>query len=319
MNALEKITVILIKSVIWLFRVVPYPVAIAAGRAIAAIAYLLASKERKIARVQMKAALGDAFRPEMVREVFLHNADVFVDTIRYAFMNDAEIAKKIKIAGAENLRAAQSSGRGVMLIISHAENWEIPANVSRMLNVEFCVMADLRDNTGIATLVNDIRRRTGVTLLPPTGKILMLVKELRRGRTIAFIVDKRGEKGTELYCDFFGMPALTNPAPAFVASKGDAIIVPVYSERKGYSYSITICPGVDAGTFPGDVIQSISDFMQTWTESVIRKRPAHWTWAYSRWIRRSEIKEVIKKGLDFREFVISKAAGKKEGKQHDEA
>lgn len=310
MKTLEKIAVSLIKSVIWLFRKMPYSVAINTGRVIASLVYIFALRERKIARVQMKAALGDAFEPGMIKEVFLYHSDVFVDTIRYAYMDNDEIAERVEITGADNLKAAKASGRGIMLVISHAENWEILANVSRMLNVEFCVMADLRDNTGIATLINDIRRRTGVTILPPTGKILMLVKELRRGRTIAFIVDKRGEKGTDLYCDFFGMPALTNPAPAFVASKGEALIVPVYSERKGYSYRITICPAVDTRTFSGDIIQNISDFMQSWVESVIRKRPSHWTWTYSRWIRRSQIKEVIKDGLDFKEFVIAKAAGK---------
>lgn len=308
MKILNRIAVGLVKSLIWLFRTVPYPLAIKTGRVAAAIVYLFAAKERKIAGIQMRAALGEAFEPRMIREVFLHHADVFVDTIRYAYMDDEEIADKVEIIGAENLKVAQASGRGVMLIISHAENWEIPANVSRMLKVEFCVMADLRDNTQISTLINDIRRRTGVTILPPTGRILMLVKELKRGRTIAFIVDKRGEKGAELYCDFFGMPALTNPAPAFVASKGDALIVPVSSERCGYSYRITICPALDSRIFSGNVIQEISDFMQGWTESVIRKRPAHWTWTYSRWIRRSEIKEVIRDGIDFREFVISSAA-----------
>ncbi len=310
MKILEKIAVSLIKSVIWLFRKAPYSVAIKTGRVIASMVYLFALRERKIAGVQMKAALGEAFEPVMVWEVFLYHSDVFVDTIRYAYMDDDEIAERVEISGADNLMAAKASGRGIMLVISHAENWEILANVSRMLNVEFCVMADLRDNTRIATLINDIRRRTGVTILPPTGKILMLVKELRRGRTIAFIVDKRGEKGTELYCDFFGMPALTNPAPAFVASKGDALIVPVYCERNGYSYSVTICPAVDTRSFSGDVIQSISDFMQSWVESVIRKRPSRWTWTYSRWIRRSEIKEVIRDRLDFKEFVKSKAAEK---------
>ncbi|HEY9159796.1 MAG TPA: hypothetical protein VIS94_01740 [Desulfomonilia bacterium] len=313
METLEKIAVSLIESVIWLFRKMPYPVAISTGRTIAFMVYLFAHRERKIARIQMKAALGDAFEPGMVREVFLHHSDVFVDTIRYAYMNDDEIAERVEISGADNLMAAKASGRGIMLMISHAENWEILANVSRILKVDFCVMADLRDNSGISTLINDIRRRTGITILPPTGKILMLVKELRRGRTIAFIVDKRGEKGTDLYCDFFDMPALTNPAPAFVASKGDALIVPVYSERKGYSYTITICPAVDTRTFSGDVIRNISDFMQSWVESIIMKQPSHWTWTYSRWIRRSEIKEVIKYGLDFKEYVRSKAAGKTKG------
>jgi KDO2-lipid IV(A) lauroyltransferase len=307
MKILDKALVAVIKSVIWFFRVIPYPCAIRIGRGIAAIAYLFAPQERKTAKIQMKAALGDEYRPEMIKKVFLNHADVFVDAIRYAYMDGEEINKRIIITGIENLKAAQASGRGLMMICSHAGNWEVLGNVARMLQMEVCVMADLRDNSEMEKLINDIRRKTGVTILPPTGKLLMLVRELKRGRAIAFIIDKRGEKGTDLFCSFFGMPALTNPAPAFIAIKGDALIVPYYSIREGHSHKITICPAVDTRTFSGDAIQSISDYMHGWTEEVIRKKPERWTWTYSRWIRRSEMKEVIKNGLDFKEFVRSKA------------
>jgi Kdo2-lipid IVA lauroyltransferase/acyltransferase len=303
---LDKALAAVIKAVIWLFRFIPYDCAIGIGRGLAAIAYVFAPQERRTAEIQMKAALGDRYKPTMAIKVFLNHADVFVDAIRYAYMDDKDVKKRITITGIENLKAAQASGRGLMMICTHAGNWEVLGNVARMLQMEVCVMADLRDNSDIERLINDIRRKTGVTILPPTGKLLMLVRELKRGRAIAFIIDKRGEKGTDLYCNFFGMPALTNPAPAFIAIKGDALIVPYYSTREGYSYKVTICPAVDTRTFSGDAIQSISDYMHAWTEEVIRKNPERWTWTYSRWIRRSEMKEVIKNGLDFKEYVRSK-------------
>ena len=318
MKILDKALVAVIKSVIWFFRVIPYPCAISIGRGLAAIVYVFAPQERRTAKIQMKAALGDGFKPEMIKKVFFNHADVFVDAIRYAYMDDEEIKKRIIITGIENLKAAKASGRGLMMICSHAGNWEIMGNVARILQMEFCVMADLRDNSDIERLINNLRRKTGVTILPPTGKLLMLVRELKRGRAIAFIIDKRGEKGTDLYCNFFGMPALTNPAPAFIAIKGDALIVPYYSIREGHSHKIAICPAVDTRTFSGDAIQSISDYMHGWTEEVIRKKPERWTWTYSRWIRRSEMKEVIKNGLDFKEFVISKAVKETKSQGHEE-
>jgi len=307
----NKILAITVKLIIWVFRILPYRYALMVAHGAALIAFSFARTERKIAEIQMKAVFGNEYNPEMIKKVFLNYADIFVDAVRYSDMAVEEISKKIKIIGAENLKAAQASGRGVMMISSHAGNWEIQANISRMLGVEFCVMADLRENSDIEKIINDLRRKTGATILPPTGKLLMLVRELKRGRTIGVIIDKRGEKGTNLYCDFFGMPALTNPAPAFIASKGDALIVPVYSIRNNDSYTITICPAVDTRIFSGDVIQSISDYMHGWTESVIRMKPERWTWTYSRWIRRSEIKDLIKTGLDFKKYVIDKADSNK--------
>ncbi|MCK7471798.1 MAG: lysophospholipid acyltransferase family protein [Desulfomicrobium escambiense] len=121
-----------------------------------------------------------------------------------------------------------SSGRGLMMITGHIGNWEILAHVPRLLGIQFCVMADRREDPRLESIVDGIRSRSGATILPPTGKALMLIRELRKGNTIGVVVDGRGRgKGRPFLRRSSACPPSTNPAPAFIAIKGSAIVLPV--------------------------------------------------------------------------------------------
>jgi KDO2-lipid IV(A) lauroyltransferase len=237
----------------------------------------------------------------------MHHGDILVDTIKYAYMDDEEIKERIIIEGKENLDKALSSKKGIMMITGHLGNWEVMAHLPRLLGIQFCVMADVRNDPGIEAVVDDLRSRSGATILPPKGKALMLIRELKKGNIIGVIVDQRGKRSDMLFCDFFGLPAPTNPAPAFIAIKGDAVILPVSSMKENGRYCMAFHSPREASSFGSGktAIASLSAFMQTWLESMVKKSPEQWFWLHCRWTRRSEMRKLIRSGGDFRSFVLS--------------
>ncbi|MGC9325789.1 MAG: lysophospholipid acyltransferase family protein [Desulfomonilia bacterium] len=146
-----------------------------------------------------------------------------------------------------------------------------------------------------------------------------LIDELKKGRIIGIVIDQKGKRENRLFCDFFGMPAPTSPAPAFIALKGDALVIPVSAIKEGDIYRFRFEKPIDTRTFGDDFtnieslrdcwksksVQELSNWMQSWVSSVVRQNPEQWLWLHSRWTRRSQMKRIIKKGLDFREFVIT--------------
>jgi KDO2-lipid IV(A) lauroyltransferase len=240
----------------------------------------------------------------------MNQAEILVDAVRYAYLSDEEIKAKVIVEGKEHLNKALSSGRGLMMITGHIGNWEILSHLPRLLGIQFCVMADRREDPRLESIIDGIRSRSGATILPPTGKALMLIRELRKGNTIGVVVDGRGDEKDGLSCDVFGMPAPTNPAPAFIAIKGSAIVLPVAAVKLKGAYHIAFSRPVDASSYGTgeDGIRSLSAFMQTWVESVVRLHPHQWFWLYSRWIKRSGMRRVIREGLDFKGSVFRHAA-----------
>ncbi len=304
----------LLKKAIHAIRVMPYGITLACARFLALMGWALDPFHRKAADLQMRATLGAAYNRWLSLKVFMNHADILVDTIRYAYMDDDEISRKIRVEGTEHLEAALAAHKGLMIITGHIGNWEILSHLSRLLGIQFCVMADIRKDPGLESIIDDIRKRSGATILPPKGKALMLIRELKKGSTIGMIVDQRGKRGDRLFCDMLGLPAPTNPAPAFIAMKGEALILPVYGIKQGGTYCIRFSPAVDAGSFGTGkaAIQAISDYMQSWVASVVLQYPDQWFWLHSRWTRRSEMRTIIRRKLDFRKFVLEQAEQRQE-------
>ncbi len=309
---LRKVRYRILRAAIKFIRLLPYPLVLNFFRFLGMIAFLVDPFHRKVAAIQMRAALGLRNPWRIVLKMFMHQGDILIDTIKYAYMSTEEIRAKIIVEGKEHLDEALARGKGLLLFTGHIGNWETLSHFSRILNVEFCIMADMREDPLIESIVDDLRTRSGATILPPAGKALMLIRELRKGRTIGMVVDSRGELKDRLFCPIFGLPAPTNPAPAFIAIKGNALVLPVVIMKLHGTYHIRILKAIDAADYgegPG-AIQAVSDFMQSTLASMVERYPEQWFWLYSRWVRRPDMRSIMRKKLDFKEYVLQQSARK---------
>ena len=305
---LKEIPYQALRAMIRLIRCLPYNLVVNLFRGIGILIWLFDPFHRKVATIQIRSALGMENPWRLVLKVFMNEAEMIVDTIRYAFMSDEEIRSRIVVEGKENMDEAQASGRGVMMITGHINNWEILGHMNKVIGTQFCIMADIRKDPKLEEIVNDIRVRCGATILPPTGTFHLLVNELKKGKTIGMVIDMRGDQKDDLFCDVFGMPAPSKSAPATIALKGNALVMPVYITKEKGTFHWHFARAVDSAQFGhGDeAIQKLSDFMQSWVASIAREHPADWFWLYTRWLKRSDMRKVIKKRLDFKEYVLNK-------------
>ena len=294
-------------GVLALIRVLPYPVVLNLCRLLAAVAWLVLPYHRRVAAIQMRAALGTRNVRLLTLRVFMNQAEILVDAVRYAYLSDEEIRSRVVVENREYLDEALASGKGLMMITGHIGNWEILSHIPRLLGTRFCVMADRRKDPRLESIVDGIRSRSGATILPPAGKALMLIRELRKGNTIGIVVDGRGEDRDGITCEVFGLPAPTNPAPAFIALKGNALVLPVAAVKIRGTYHIVFSRFVDAASYATgeEGVRNLSSFMQGWVESVVKEHPHQWFWLYSRWVKRSDMRRIIRHRMDFREYVIS--------------
>ena len=292
-----------------LIQYLPYFFVLNLFRSLSIIVWLVDPFHRKVASIQIQAALGLNDVRHLVLKVFMNQVDIMVDTIRYAFMSDDEIRSRIVVDGKEHMDEAQASGKGIMMVTGHISNWEILGHMKKVMGTEFCIMADIRKDPKLEAIVNDIRVRCGATILPPMGTFHLLINELKAGKTIGMVIDMRGDQKEDIYCDVFGMPAPTKTAPASIALQGNALVMPVYTIKQGSTHHWYFAKAVDAAQFgDGDAaVRKLSQFMQSWISSVVREHPEHWFWLYTRWLKRSDMRRIIKNNLDFKEYIHRKA------------
>lgn len=293
----------------------------AAGRFVGMLAWMCVPIHRKIADVQLRTALGPSYEKGITRRMFMNQGSLYFDMFKYAYMDDDELRRNIAIEGREHLDRALETGRGIMLISGHM-NWEVLANFARMVGIQGSVMADYIKNPAIQAISEEFRSRYKITILPPKGGMVrMLTDELANGRIIGMVIDQKGKRENNLFCDVFGMPAPTSPAPAFIALKGDALILPLYAVTHDGRYTFRFEKPLDPRSFGNDFhmidkltdcwksesVRSLSQAMQSWFCSVIEHYPDQWFWLHCRWARRSDMMKIIKKGQDFKKFIFSQA------------
>jgi Kdo2-lipid IVA lauroyltransferase/acyltransferase len=315
---------LLLKGVIFTVRVTPHPIAITVGRILGLLFWLVSPYYRKMVELQMKNALGPSYNRGLLFKAFMHFGMLPIEMIKFAYLDDAEIKKRLIVQGTENLEAALKPGRGLMIITGHIGNWEILANIASFIGGKVHIVMDIRRDSKQEAIISDIRSRlSGVVILPPKGGVIsMLIEALKQGKRVGMMVDQRHMRKYGLNCDVLGMPAPSTPAPAFIALKADAIILPIFMRREErMRYSVFFERPIDPREFgvldesivrlsdgaKTQAVQELSNHIQSWVSSVIRATPDQWLWLHSRWIRRNEMKEVLKKGLDFKGVILSKA------------
>lgn len=210
-SLIKEVMYLAFLALIWLIRFLPYPLLVIFFRFLGIVYFLVDVFHRKVATIQIRAALGIANPWWLVLKVFMNQAVNLVDTIRYVYMSDEEVRARVVVEGKEHLDEALASGRGLMLYSGHISNWEILFNASRVLGFKFCIMVDIRNDPKIEKIISDIRSRCGVTILPPKGMLKTLINTLKEGKVVGIIIDGRGN--TNAICTAMSWACRPPPNP----------------------------------------------------------------------------------------------------------
>jgi Kdo2-lipid IVA lauroyltransferase/acyltransferase len=319
MTLVQKLHLVLLKVFILIVRALPRSAAVSLGRFTGLLSATFIPLHRKIAEVQMRHALGAGYDDRHLRESFMHQGGLFFDMVKCAYMSDDELKSIVINEGRKHLDNALASGRHIIIVSGHM-NWEIVGNTPRLFGIEIHVMADYIKNPAVQAIADKIRAQYRIDVLPPRGGMVnTYLNNLKAGRIMALVIDQRGKRENRLFCDVLGLPAPTNPAPAFIALKGDAIILPLVGFRRGDKYVFRWYEPIDSRDFGTDynLCQSLNDCWKSsavrglscainaWLSSVIRESPDQWFWLHCRWVRRSDMAKVVRKNLDFGQYVRS--------------
>lgn len=328
MTIIERISLSFLGALIRFICIIPYRSAVAIGRFFGWLASLLLPAHMKVSVMQVRATLGIDDAEGFMRKVFMNQGELYVDAIRTAYMTDDELKAYVDFQGRQYFEQARASGRNIMIISPHM-NWEVLGNTPRIIDEEISVMADYIKSPVVQAIADEIRSRYRIAVLPPKGGMVKkCIDQLKSGHIVGMIIDQRGKDKDRLFCDVLGLPAPTNPSPAYIALKGDAIILPLYGFKEGDRFVFRFSEPIDSRDFGDDYVEigsiadcwksgavrNLSTAMHDWVSSTVREKPDQWFWLHCRWASRASMKRIIRQGGDFRELVLSRAQEYSAGK-----
>jgi Kdo2-lipid IVA lauroyltransferase/acyltransferase len=287
-----------VRGLITAVRFMPGWLVRACGTALGVAFYTLDGGHRRIAQRNLAAAFparSAAERRRIARAAFAHFGRLLFELLRFATLTPARMLASVDVEGAERSRSAYAHGKGVLFVTGHFGYWELQAMVHALQVEPVSILARALDNRHLNQLLEDIRQRTGNTVIYRRETIRRVMRTLQAGHGVAVLIDQHIMSRDAIYVDFFERPAATTSAVAALALRTGAPVVPVFAlPIGGGRYRMIYEHPVEPP--PTDSSDAVREFTQRCTdvlEMYVRRHPDLWLWMHRRWRDESQAAERV--------------------------
>lgn len=274
----------------------PRRAVLAAGRGAGSAAYWILRRERRIAHANLDIVFGDSMTRREKRRIVRDAFRQFGATVFGLFWAPRLSARNINRWGyiapesEAQFRRARESGRGFVLTVPHYGDWELLSLAMGFWGYPYMAVGADGGNQAVASFLQRIRTVSGHVLIPPQYAMLKLFRHLKRGGSIAMMVDANVRLGRGgVWVDFFGLPVFNSHAAVELALRADAAILFGYVKRAPDGrWELVIEQEVEparSGDRDADVRATTQRLADRCAE-LIRAHPEPWLWTYKRWKRR---------------------------------
>lgn len=269
-----------------LFRLLPLDVASWLGGALLRRIGPLTSAHRVAADNLRRALpdLDDARRAEVLGGMW-DNLGRTVGELPHVPRITDPAAGRLTVAGAEHLDALRDSGRPGILVGGHIGNWQLQPSVLAGQGVPIHVFYRAPNNPLVDRLFRIAHGGGGGEMLPKgrdgARRSIALLKD---GAVLGMLADQKMNDGISV--SFFGRQAMTVSAPAQLALKYHAVMLPARVVRlDGARFRMEFEAPMElprSGDLHADVAATMTQVNQR-LEDWVREYPEQWLWVHRRW------------------------------------
>jgi KDO2-lipid IV(A) lauroyltransferase len=206
--------------------------------------------------------------------------------LRLSKLDAAAVVARTVTDGWDELKAALSLGRGVILVTGHYGNWEIAAAAVAARGVPIGAIVRRQGNRLVDERLQQLRRNLGVETIYQ-GQAPSRVPRLLRANGVVGIVGDQDARRSGIFVPFFGRLASTHRGPALFALRLGAPVFSCIARR---------LPGSDVryevrgrrvkfettGNLDEDV-RSLTAELSRRLEEEVRIAPEQYFWFHKRW------------------------------------
>jgi KDO2-lipid IV(A) lauroyltransferase len=274
----------------WLFRLTillmrPFPLRIGYKIAsfAASICYYFFRRQRRALNRNLARVLNSddrAYVDSVARQTFRNFGRYVVDFIHFPVITREEIRQRLAFDQWDDLEQLAAFKSGVLIVTMHFGNWDHGAAALAAYDFPINAIADTFKYPRMNRLVQGSREKLGMKVIPMERVGPGVFRALRRGEMLAMLIDVPSPEST-VRVPFFGAPAEVSSAPARIALRTGAWVVPAVV-LQGPEDPAIIRPIIDVdlryeptGNEEEDVCR-LSALIMASLERNIRRYPEQW-------------------------------------------
>jgi Kdo2-lipid IVA lauroyltransferase/acyltransferase len=251
--------------------------------------YRLDRKHRTIALDNLARAFGGEKTPSEIstiaRKVFANLFRILFEIGWLVRLDPRDVRRQVKISGWQNFSKTLRTGKGALVLLAHAGNWELLAAMPPMVGVPVNVLYRPLDFKPLNLFFKSIRSRFGTRLVSTRRSARQVLRALGRGEIVGVLMDQNVDWYEGVFAQFFGRRAATNKGFALLALKTGAPVIPVFMIREEDGFRVDIWPEIPlikTGDRTKDVERNTQQYNDV-IERFVRRYPEQWFWVHQRW------------------------------------
>jgi len=273
------------------------------ARFAAKLAWRFDKRHRRISLYNVGAAFAGEKSLEQIRRIaldnFIHIAETGVDALRSAHTNNGDFQSIFTFEGEEimerELEKSREAGKAVICLSAHLGSQEmLVGHLIKFGRGKENIVTKRIKNPYIDNYVRSHRERWGVRVIPHRNSSREILKRVRAGELIVFLLDQRASFHEGVSARFFGRPVTAHRAAAQLALRYDLPVIPMFAIKKDDGrYCITYEAPLDLPK-TGDIkkdTRAAAQLFQDVIERKVREYPEQWWWAHERWKRGEEMRD----------------------------
>ena len=298
MTFFEKILYGICYSLFWLLSLLPLSILYLLSDCSYFWLYRVFKYRRRIVWRNLKMSFPEKSKAELQTiesRFYRWLCDYFVETVKLTTMSKAEMHRRMKFPGIEQLVESVKAGHSAALMLGHYCNWEwvssIPSHVPLDLHIIGAQIYHPLENKIFDRIFHRIRGRFGAVSITKDDTFPTLLKWRKEGKTcyVGFIADQvPGYSNMHYWPTFLNHPL----TPVFTGAERISRLfdytvyyIDLHRPRRGYY----------VGTFikltetPAQIEKfQITEQYIRMLETSIRRNPPYWLWSHNRWKRTRE-------------------------------
>ena len=209
----------------------------------------------------------------VARRAFQNYGRMLLDFMLIGNLTPDELLNRMSIGGRDNLDAALSAGRGVIMAVPHMGSWDMAGAFGGALGYPVSAVA-VRFPGSLNAVVVRTRQRFGLNVIT-LGRFAVraITQALQANGVVALLCDL--EQGPGVAVRFFGRRAVVPGGPAAIALKTGATLLPAcqYATSPG-RYHVHMDPPLTWSA--GETKEGLMQRVVTRFEDFIKERPDQW-------------------------------------------
>jgi len=265
------------------------------GRSIGHLAYLLRFR-RKVALEGLRRAfpeLPERERRRIARAAYAQLGKSLAEVALIRRLPDGELEELVRYRGWERFESARAQGRGVVVAVAHFGIWELLARAAARRGVKLtAITRKLRGAANQRLLA--ARKEGGLRELPDKGSTHDALALLRRGETLAVVIDQNMRPRRGIFVEFFGEQACTTPAAAVLSLRSGAPLLAAFPVRQPDGKHVVEVHGPFTTELRGhEAVVALTQALTRAVETAVRAHPDHWFWVHRRWKTRPSLAPAV--------------------------